>query len=1056
MTEGPMTVRTSAGPVPAHPSVTGRMSSPGIPWTKGEGLAGSSSSSDNGSSSSSDHGSSSSSDHGSSSSSDNGSSSGGSGTCGDRGHGRGNNVGAENVGDGYGCSSRYSGCNNFSRTTEKCTTGCAPTVPRVARTYFVAADKVIWKYAPSGRDRCTEPRSTAVQQLLPPRGMTTRLGGSFVKAQYRQYTDSSFQALLPRPPEWDHLGILGPPLYGAVGEVVRVVFRNHLPYAVNMVPTGGLLVDLENPSISCTPSSSSPPSSPSVGDARLRSSYKETEAADRGRTRRAFAPIPSNGTVSYLWTITAAAGPWVAATAAVRNAAVGLMGRATVAAAADVATATVTSRLWLYRSTVDPEAHDNAGLVGPMLVAADWAAGASGRAVDVDRDVVTLFTVMDERASPYASENAAALRQFQSAHYSVNGYIWCNGPRTNMQLDRDQEEQPTNTSSSHLRSSGGAGASDGDGGSGRSSGSDGGGGRSRGGDGGGTTGVADSMSRMLADGGGDGGDGSNGSSSRTPAALVTLRTGDRVRWHVASIGDVDGLHNFHWHGHTVEINGHHVDQFTSIPGVTTSANLRPEEPGVWMLHCHVNEHADGGMMALYAVEGSPPPPLPPGGVERVYYIAAEEVEWDFLPLGVDKCSSPPVPITATHPGVKYVEGPFPTAATISRMTHGSISMRDSNMTDRIRGVSSGDGGGTAGNSSGNGGNNGGVGPRLGHRLLKTVFVEYGDASFTFVKPRASEDAYLGLLGPILRAEVGDTMKVVFRNRARVSVTVHPHGLRYTKANEGSPYADGSTLQDKLDDRVAPGQAYNYTWLVPERSGPGPRDASSVMWLYHGHFKETADTNAGMVGAIIITAKGMARSADDPRPRDVERELVVLMAVFDEGASANFKANLQRVDPWVIYNASAIETLRRDSEFKRSLQKHSINGYMYCNMPSPPPFIMSTTTSSLATATATATAATSHADATSNDDAGDPRLDQVLPSVVRFYAAALGSTMDAHTAYLGGFPLRLRNGQQQQPDATDSVMISAGSMVTSDVMFTSPGDEGTLSWNAGSQTTSQRA
>ncbi len=26
-----------------------------------------------------------------------------------------------------------------------------------------------------------------------------------------------------------------------------------------------------------------------------------------------------------------------------------------------------------------------------------------------------------------------------------------------------------------------------------------------------------------------------------------------------------------------------------------------------------------------------------GGVERVYYVAAEEVEWDYLPLGEDAC-----------------------------------------------------------------------------------------------------------------------------------------------------------------------------------------------------------------------------------------------------------------------------------------------------------------------------------------------------------------------------------------------------------------------------------
>lgn len=43
--------------------------------------------------------------------------------------------------------------------------------------------------------------------------------------------------------------------------------------------------------------------------------------------------------------------------------------------------------------------------------------------------------------------------------------------------------------------------------------------------------------------------------------------------------------------------------------------------------------------------------------------------------------------------------------------------------------------------------------------------------------------------------------------------------------------------------------------MPERAGPGPADPSSMMWMYHSHWDETADTYAGLAGAIIITDKG---------------------------------------------------------------------------------------------------------------------------------------------------------------------------------------------------------
>ena len=48
-----------------------------------------------------------------------------------------------------------------------------------------------------------------------------------------------------------------------------------------------------------------------------------------------------------------------------------------------------------------------------------------------------------------------------------------------------------------------------------------------------------------------------------------------------------------------------------------------------------------------------------------------------------------------------------------------------------------------------------------------------------------------MLGPILRAEVGDTVYIHFLNRLSVAASVHAHGLRYGKNSEGAPYDDGT-------------------------------------------------------------------------------------------------------------------------------------------------------------------------------------------------------------------------------------------------------------------------
>ena len=104
--------------------------------------------------------------------------------------------------------------------------------------------------------------------------------------------------------------------------------------------------------------------------------------------------------------------------------------------------------------------------------------------------------------------------------------------------------------------------------------------------------------------------------------------------------------------------------------------------------------------------------------------------------------------------------------------------------------------------------------------------------------------------------------------------MHPHGVSYKKDSEGAPYAGMSPESTGL---VAPGHTHTYIWEVPERAGPGPDDGSSVMWVYHSHNEEHKDVNAGLIGPIVITAKGMARP--DGSPNDVDRELFALVHDF---------------------------------------------------------------------------------------------------------------------------------------------------------------------------------
>lgn len=218
--------------------------------------------------------------------------------------------------------------------------------------------------------------------------------------------------------------------------------------------------------------------------------------------------------------------------------------------------------------------------------------------------------------------------------------------------------------------------------------------------------------------------------------------------------------------------------------------------------------------------------------------------------------------------------------------------------------------------------------RIGKVYKKAVYRAYTNATFSEQKERPPEWKHLGMLGPLLRAEVGDTIRVVFRNNTDIPVSMHPHGVFYTKAHEGALYADGTSAAEKRDDAVPPGGSHTYVWPVPERAGPAEGDPSSVLWPYHSHVNEPKDVNTGLLGAIVVTRRGMA--GPDGAPKDVDRELVVSFHEMDENWSHYLEENVRTY-------ATEKDTVREGERtfsdpFGLSNFMESMNGYIYANLP----------------------------------------------------------------------------------------------------------------------------
>jgi len=166
---------------------------------------------------------------------------------------------------------------------------------------------------------------------------------------------------------------------------------------------------------------------------------------------------------------------------------------------------------------------------------------------------------------------------------------------------------------------------------------------------------------------------------------------------------------------------------------------------------------------------------------------------------------------------------------------------------------------------------------------KYRYFEYTDGTYSKQVP---QPYYMGILGPQLRAVEGDRLIVHFKNMADKPLSMHPHGVRYTNANDGADYE----FTNKPGAKVMPGDSFTYEWDADAAAAPGPNDSSSVVWVYHSHVDSVTEIYDGLIGSIVITKKGFERSSRDPRPKDVDKEFTTLFMVFNEedGAEGGLK------------------------------------------------------------------------------------------------------------------------------------------------------------------------
>ena len=117
-------------------------------------------------------------------------------------------------------------------------------------------------------------------------------------------------------------------------------------------------------------------------------------------------------------------------------------------------------------------------------------------------------------------------------------------------------------------------------------------------------------------------------------------------------------------------------------------------------------------------------------------------------------------------------------------------------------------------------------------------------------------------GPVIEAQVGDTLVVPLTNRLNEPTTIHWHGIRLPAEMDGT---------ESVQWAVEPGETFEYRFVLPD---------AGTFW-YHSHVNETEQIERGLYGALIV------RGPDEP-VLDRERVLVLDdVKLDDEGQIAPF-------------------------------------------------------------------------------------------------------------------------------------------------------------------------
>ncbi|KAJ8405238.1 hypothetical protein AAFF_G00322290 [Aldrovandia affinis] len=195
---------------------------------------------------------------------------------------------------------------------------------------------------------------------------------------------------------------------------------------------------------------------------------------------------------------------------------------------------------------------------------------------------------------------------------------------------------------------------------------------------------------------------------------------------------------------------------------------------------------------------------------------------------------------------------------------------------------------------------------------KAVFRSYLDRDFQYPAIRGELEEHLGIMGPMIKAEINDLVIVTFKNLASRPYSFDLHGV-YDKSQR---IPNGEAVQ--------PNEVRVFKWKITRRQGPSSKEFDCKAGAYYSNLNMEKDIHSGLIGPLIVCKPGTLRPFYNLQPGI--QQFALLFTVFDETKSWYLEENIRR------FCRPPCHVRNDDPWFKINNKFAAINGYVAESLP----------------------------------------------------------------------------------------------------------------------------